>query len=249
MRSHDLDAPLDPELGASLLAAAGNAAFGALLLGAARRFDAVDEVFSYRADAGAAPVALLSCSDRDGAGERAEGYARGYYRIDPLNRDGGESRGFVRVVRAAQIPAGDYRETCFGRPAFADKVCFGWQRGGQRLVLNFYRGPRARGQPARALATLGSLAMAALSAQAASAAPAMAPADPVARLEARLRRSYPTLSARERQIVARSLSGRSAQQIGAELGIGGASVLTYRQRAYRRFGYAGAQDFLAALLD
>lgn len=246
MRSRDLDAPLDPELGASVLAAAGGARFGAVLLGSARRLDAVEEVFAYRVSADAAPQALLSCSDRQDAQERARGYAQRYYRLDPLNRgDAGQARGFVRVVRAAQIPAGDYRDTCFRRPAFADKVCFGWQRGDERLVLNFYRGPHARGEPARALAALGSLAMAALSRRE---PPPPAP-DPLARLEARLCAAYPALSARERQIVARTLSGRSAAQIGAELAIGAASVLTYRQRAYRRCGHAGAGDFLAALLD
>ena len=64
----------------------------------------------------------------------------------------------------------------------------------------------------------------------------------------RLARSYPQLTDRERQIVALTLLGDSAAEIGQLLSIKPATVLTYRQRAYERYRFGRASDFLAGLL-
>jgi DNA-binding CsgD family transcriptional regulator len=59
---------------------------------------------------------------------------------------------------------------------------------------------------------------------------------------------FPQLSQRERQVCARTLAGWTAKQIGRALGLRTATVLTYRQRAYQRFGFRSASDFLQTLL-
>ena len=64
----------------------------------------------------------------------------------------------------------------------------------------------------------------------------------------RLRRSFPQLTERERSIVAQTLLGESAAQIAQALDIKPATVLTYRQRAYERYRFNRASDFLVGLL-
>mgnify|MGYP003559480811 CR=1 FL=1 len=56
------------------------------------------------------------------------------------------------------------------------------------------------------------------------------------------------LSAREREVGARSLTGQTARQIAGELGLGAGTVLTYRQRAYAKTGSNKASDLLAAVM-
>ena len=76
-----------------------------------------------------------------------------------------------------------------------------------------------------------------------------APTDARQLLLQRLQRSFPQLTERERSIVALTLLGESAAEIGAALSIKPATVLTYRQRAYERYRFNRASDFLAGLLQ
>lgn len=69
--------------------------------------------------------------------------------------------------------------------------------------------------------------------------PLAAPPD-VAQLELRFATRFAALTPRERAVCARAAAGRGVDETAAELGIGRASVLTYRKRAYRRLGVAGA---------
>lgn len=55
-------------------------------------------------------------------------------------------------------------------------------------------------------------------------------------LEARLALRCATLTARERQVCAHACAGLGIDATARELGIGRASVVTYRQRAYQRLG-------------
>jgi len=42
--------------------------------------------------------------------------------------------------------------------------------------------------------------------------------------------------------------GRTAREIGEELGIGIGTVLTYRQRAYQKLGMSRASNLLSAIM-
>ena len=77
----------------------------------------------------------------------------------------------------------------------------------------------------------------------------LAPTDARTVLLARLVRTFPLLTEREREITARSILGESAAEIGAALAIKPATVHTYRLRAYARYGFSRSSDFLTALLD
>lgn len=245
---------LSPSLGQALIEAAATPHFASVLLGAARQFDCIDEVFAYQVDTGRGDVqTLLASGQRKGIAERTGEYARRFHASDPLLTGSlaGKACGFSRQVRAADIPKGEYRELCFEQPGFLDKVSFGWQEPGKLIVLSFYRGLNAQGESASQLWSLGQVAMAALSLHAqCHSAIAAEPAQPDAAqtLLQRLRRSFPQLTERERSIVAQTLLGESAAQIAQALDIKPATVLTYRQRAYERYRFNRASDFLAGLL-
>lgn len=250
-----LSEPLDPELGQMLIEAAGTRAFAEVLLNAARQVDAVDEIYAYQIAATGALQAVLSCGDRQDISERTGEYKERFHKLDPVARAHGylgRGRGFASRVLADQIPAGGYRETCFERPGFVDKICIGWQGQERRLVLSFYRGKRSCAEPGGSLSSLGDMAMAALKHHMGLTQPwghARRPREPRALLEERLTRSFPTLTTRERQIVAMTLVGFSATKIAEDLGIRPATVLTYRQRAYQRMEFSRASDFLGELLS
>ena len=267
-----LSSPLvDPRIGQALIETATTAQFAGTLLGAARRFDAIDEVFAYQVDTAGGVRILLSTGDRRGLDERTDAYAQRFHTIDPLLRARAVQEkpgGFTRRVRAADIPQGDYRALCFDEPGFVDKLSFGWRAPESVMVLSFYRGLNAHGNSTEQLGALGQLAMSALGVHAnphsniqsmdsASTATAAAngravdsgvSANAQQVLLQRLARSYPQLTDRERQIVSLTLLGDSAAEIGQSLSIKPATVLTYRQRAYERYRFGRDSDFLPCLL-
>jgi DNA-binding CsgD family transcriptional regulator len=61
-------------------------------------------------------------------------------------------------------------------------------------------------------------------------------------LEARFARRFPALTTRERETCARAAVGMTAEGAALDLGIGVASVLTYRKRAYQRLGVSSAYE-------
>lgn len=237
--------------------AANTPHFAAVLLSTARQLDGIDEVFAYQVDTHVGQVqTLLASGERKGIAERTGEYARRFHAKDPLLTGAahGKALGFSRRVRAADIPQGEYRELCFEQPGFLDKVSFGWQEPGRLMVLSFYRGLHAQGDAAQQLWSLGQVAMTALSLHARSAVlaelsrPEPSGQDARQLLLLRLQRSFPQLSERERLVVALTLLGDSAADIALALAIQPATVLTYRQRAYGRYRFRRASDFLAGLL-
>ena len=62
---------LSPSLGQALIEAAATPHFASVLLGAARQFDCIDEVFAYQVDTGRGDVqTLLASGQRKGIAER-----------------------------------------------------------------------------------------------------------------------------------------------------------------------------------
>jgi DNA-binding CsgD family transcriptional regulator len=248
MHADRRNVPSDPEMGASLIEAARGGTFAEVLLAAAQRFDDVAEVFAYSVPDGGRPKAICSSGGLCNSAECAENYARSYYRYDPamkLLEHAAHGSGFAQSIPAATINRADYRAQCFEQQSFIDKVCFGWRASNQAFVVAFYRNTQRELGGLAALADVGLSAL--VNAQAAFTRCTSVPL--VARLELRLRQRYPELSAREVQICARTLAGWTADDAAADLGIRLGTVLTYRQRAYQRFGFSRVNEFLARLLD
>jgi DNA-binding CsgD family transcriptional regulator len=57
-----------------------------------------------------------------------------------------------------------------------------------------------------------------------------------------------SLTAREKQVSLRILSGFSSEAISADLGIGLQSTLTYRKRAYDKLGICSQNELFAIVL-
>jgi DNA-binding CsgD family transcriptional regulator len=240
--------PFDADLGGALLEVADTPAFAESLLSTAQRFAEVSEIFAYSLVEGFAPQPLLSSSEVGGCAERAGIYTRRFHHHDPvawIRRATPVGQGFAKRVSSDEIASFDYRVICFDRPQFAEKLCFGWHGRIHSLVLSFYnRSPAAT----PCLAGLANIGLSVLAARLKH-APVTTPPDVVTRLETHLEQNFPELTPRERAVCARTQAGWSAKKIARDLGICAATVLTYRQRAYQRFGFSSAHDFLDRMLD
>lgn len=219
------------------------------ILKVSRRLAAVDEVFAFVLHGGSAPKALGSASILNGCHERAGRYARDYYRFDPMI-DAGEpdqsSEFTKRVIDTSQIARSDYRAVCFEEPRLRQKISFEHKSDALRLVCNFYlRKPVGR-VGIHALEDVAAVTLPSLLQLAARGADR---AGLIQRLEGRLLEAYPLLTARERQVCARTMAGWPAESIAAELGVAAGSVLTYRRRAYARYGYSSAGAFLERVVN
>ena len=235
---------IDPLRAAELLEIRDPGLFAESLLDTAHGLAGVAEVFAYRVDEGSGPRQLISCSDHREAGDRVQAWSRRFHHSDPVRaaRLGTPvGAGFQTRVRVEEIALGEYRKLCFERPRFTEKVCYGWRRPDCAIVLTFYQrrsDPDAVGR----LDSLAQIAMTGLSrfADAPPAGPALG-----AEIERRLAAAHPILTPRERAVIARTLTGQTAREIGAELGVGAGTVMTYRQRAYQKLGCSRAAELLA----
>ncbi|MEM1021960.1 MAG: helix-turn-helix transcriptional regulator [Pseudomonadota bacterium] len=238
-----LDA-FDPDLAFEAMEAAERPDFGDWFLNAAQRFSHVEEIYAYRYTRGGGPSALISTGAKQ-ASERAALYANRYHPYDPMLQGAkDDSGGAFFHVEARHINNRAYRHHCFEAPRFVDKLSFRWRRPQDAYYISFYR---SRASAADKLQSLANLAEIGLTSLAKHQAPKSAA--PIAqRLEAKLKAAYPVLSQREAEIAAKTLAGQSASQIAETLSISPASVLTYRQRAYAKYGFTSANDFLDGLV-
>jgi DNA-binding CsgD family transcriptional regulator len=239
---------VSPELGATLIDAVDHPSFGAILLQAVKDFALIDEVFAFYADHDAAPVVMASSSDMADANERADVFSKRFYRFDPAAYDRAVTpvgSGVASTVQASQIDVREYRAICFDKPAIITKYSFGWNAPDAWYVINFYA--REKNADA-ALGHLSQLAILALSAMVRARHKAQKPVPAPTDLEARLAQRLPDMPPREREVCARTFMGMTAAVIASDLGISKNSVLTYRQRTYRRYGIASANALLLQLL-
>lgn len=246
MRSGGL---IDPDKAAELLAASDAAIFSERLLNVAHSVAGIDELFAFRVEEGKAPLTLASSSGLGDAGERARAYAQRFHHHDPVHarrRSTPPGSGFHLRVPTEAIALGDYRRLCFERPRFSEKVCFGWRKSDHAVVVSFYQRHEAL---ERDLAPLGALAQIALTGLTRLSGRVDGSLRFIEELERRLATAHGTLTAREREVCARTLAGRTAREIATELGIGAGTVLTYRQRAYLKLGLSRASDLLPAVMN
>ncbi|MEK7265804.1 MAG: hypothetical protein AAB227_06865 [Pseudomonadota bacterium] len=215
------------------------------ILSLSRHLAPVDEVFSFLSVRNRAPKILGSASILGSAQERTFRYAKEYYRDDPIEgmrSSGGAAAISSYVLSADDIKRSDYREFCFDRPKLRQKICFEQAAGAGRIMCNFYLRQPVGADLFERLEELAAIAMPSLS-QVAETHEGDEESLAV-RIEARLGSAYGELTMRERQVCARTIAGWSAAAIAIDLGIGVGSVLTYRRRAYDRYDYSSAGEFL-----
>lgn len=238
----------DPEASARLVEASDSDEFGAALLTLAQSIAGIDEVFAYIVQDGGEPEVLISQSRLSGVEDRVAAYVGRFYRHDPAVHaikaiPAGES--FVQHIALANILQHDYRTHCFTRPGFSEKLTFGWRGNSYLLVVSFYS---TTTQQLQALGKLGSLANLTLAAMVRQHSP-INRNGAGAIINARLRRSFPTLSERERQVCSLTMIGWSAGSIAEALDVSRGTVLTYRQRAYQKLSVSSALELVPAILN
>jgi DNA-binding CsgD family transcriptional regulator len=177
----------------------------------------------------------------------------GFRRQDPTLGPLAAGLAPMRLLDRSEIPDGTYRRLFFDAANLRGKMSV-WDRD-TGLYMNFYKAARdpafgdgevdgllsLSGLVARALARHRALAMPVALAQGAVLAPAA--------LERRLMDRAPSLTERERQVCARIIAGFGTEAIALDLGIGMASVATYRKRAYGRLGIASQHALFALCLS
>ena len=235
----------------ALVDATGSGALGNVILAAADSEIGVDEVYAYWLEEHAAPVRIASSGKVGSSLSRAALHADRFHAIDPLRSlalsvaDGAPMR-FGRVA-TADIQNAIYRRECYERPGFREKLSFIGRRGSRHYVLSFYRNRDRRTAPIGALDELAQLAFPLLRKHA-----DLCGSDSnlplAARVERRLTTGYPGLTRREREVCARTLIGMTAEAIAVDLGIRQTTVLTYRRRAYERYGISTAHEMIATIL-
>lgn len=235
---------LPPAIGSvyeRLLAAVGSAEFGAsvrhcvdMLTSGARR------VYLFEA-AGAGDDALRYHHCEPQIAGMLPAYRLTYKQLDPLEElyPAAPRRGDMAVqrVRPDDIGSAEFRRRFFDEPGIVERISLiergasGW-RG-----LNVARHRKDGAFSDRELDALAGIARLAL-----PMLPFAGPASDIgptltgAQLEERFARRCPALTPRERQVCARAAMGLSVEATALDLGIAKTSVVTFRQRAYRRLG-------------
>lgn len=235
----------------SLIDAVGTPRMGATMLDIAARKAGVDEVFAYCGGIKDRPMLLASSGTGGASSARALAYTSQFYSFDPVVKmvaaNADRAGTLVRRVAAGEIRDADYRFQCFEKPLFAEKWSFARWRDDRFYVLSFYRRSDRDQANGQALATLADLALPVLRKHGELIAPETE-APLLDRLLEGLETHYPALTERERAVCARTLAGMTAEAIALDLGVKPSTVLTYRRRAYERFGISSANQLMARLV-
>lgn len=173
-------------------------------------------------------------------------YSRRYWRHDSDVRRAGAG---VRIVRtcAGDIADTDYRRTCYENGGIGERLSI-QAAGRHALIANGYRvvsdGAFRPGDIAR-LEDVAPLLMASLSRHVELSASRSGDETP-AMVQQALLSANAGLSAREAEVAAGFILGRTQGEIVAETGLTLSSVITYRRRAYCKLGVMDKQELLAA---
>ena len=181
--------------------------------------------------------------------EQLPAYALRYKRLDPIGDLYGAAPRVgdlaVQRVRPADIASAGFRRRFFDTPGIVERVSV-IQRGkdgwcGMNVSRHASQGHFSDSE-LEAIAGLARLAlpMLPLARERVTGASALTPLH----LEDRFAARCPSLTHRERQVCARAAFGMSIEATALDLGIGKTSVLTLRQRAYRRLGAASSRELL-----
>jgi len=238
-----------------VIAALGEASFAAELVAALNRRVPVDHVCLMRFVDRERPPVLESASWRGGdrVGEVQQAYLAGLYRQDP-NLQLPAAPGLVlRLLRSAAIEGDAYRAT-HREAGLLERLTVAASAAEQLVALNLYRlassGPFGAGE-LQAIDTQAPLLAALALKHVAMMGMRLRSRDRGERIEAlatRLHAVGSTLTQRERAVLARVLAGMTSEGIALDLGIGLASVLTYRKRAYARLGVTSQAELFALCL-
>jgi DNA-binding CsgD family transcriptional regulator len=241
-----------------LIAALGAEGMAGVLAASVNCIARADRVYAFERRPESKPVLYTSWAKAGEIEEIVSDYRERYYKTDPMNaviaQAGNRDPMALLRLRREDVPDTDYRRTCFEEPEICERATILCRTDGGWLVLNLgrtYRSGYFRPEELRDIASFAELAL-----------PLLARHDQLVRaqhefgakppdlmdLEHRFEKRFPALTVRERQVCARTMIGMTAEAIALDLGIGRASVLTYRQRSYKRLGICSAYQLSALVL-
>jgi DNA-binding CsgD family transcriptional regulator len=179
-----------------------------------------------------------------------QAYAERYKRLDPIRQVYGNALGpgamVLQRITPADIGSATFRRRFFDEAGIVERVSVvqrgrdGWR--GMNLARHARQGPFSDCE----LDNVVALARLALPMLAVAVGQAVRPSAPSApELEERFGLRCPRLTPRERQVCALAALGMSVEATGLALGIAKTSVVTFRQRAYRRLGVTSPYELLA----
>lgn len=182
-------------------------------------------------------------------------YVKHLYRRDPnysLVRDGtpqAPARGDADLRLLGMSPTGigdsEYRRVLFDEPGFTGKVSLLGLQGGHCCYLNFYfsRVPLDMGRATTLLGQYGSTLMG----LACRHDELAFPEDEQAQDDAATgqRAAWSTLSPRERATAELLMEGCTAKEIGRQMALSPATVVTYKERVFTKLSVANLREFLA----
>jgi DNA-binding CsgD family transcriptional regulator len=234
----------------TVVASIGSESFALRVTRAVQRLAHVDRLYLFDLRGTPPKVrSLVQVHEPDKPPVEHETYVRHYLPIDPIQRvirSGTLGEGMVQIrVEPSDIRAAGYRNLLekagiVERVSYLRRTRSGWQ------CMTVARKQRSGSFAEDDLLVLGSFArllmpMIRRNETLTEGAPLSAH-EAVEELEKRFLRHCPTLTPRECQVCARAVVGMTADGAALELGIGLASVLTYRKRAYRRLGVTSAAE-------
>ena len=184
-------------------------------------------------------------------------YVKHLYRRDPnypLVRDGGSTapqapaQGGTDLRLLGMSPTGigdtEYRRVLFDEPGFTGKVSLLGLQGGHRCYLNFYfsRVPLDMGRATALLGQYGSTLMGLACRHDELAFPEV---DEEGGNEIAGPDAWSTLSPRERTTAELLMDGCTAKEIGRQMALSPATVVTYKERVFTKLSVANLREFLA----
>lgn len=181
-------------------------------------------------------------------------YAGHFHLADPnreaIFRERSANSPLVLPGFSRRMYSDSYRKIFFEDAGIVDKVAMAMWTGSSCFYVNFYRttdqGPFHRAEAAR----LSKLAPAVGAIVARHCQEQAVAADPLSKLQTLFATHEPfvNLTAREKGVCVRILSGYSSEAISADLGIGLHSTFTYRKRAYEKLGISSQNELFAIAL-
>lgn len=237
----------------TLLDALGSSDIHQHLFGSVRAVADVDRIYCFdQRRNSATPTLYCSWSASPVPGELVDRYRMLYHRYDPAREalpDLAPSSCAAITFRADEVRHDDYRRTCFDNVSIRHRLSVVKRVADTWLTLSVAR--RSHAFSTQEVSELSMLARLSL--------PVLAQHDrlrcrtpggnfSLAEIERRLEALGKGLTERERQVSARTILGMSAEGAAIDLGIAQASVLTYRQRSYRRANVSNAMQLATLIL-
>jgi len=218
----------------------------------------IDELFIFQRPLGLStpPQPLMSLGRSPRLNERARAYCEDFYQLDPINellpRD--QPGATARIV-PTQIAHRAYREICYERPNFREKISLWRRRSDGFVVVSMFRKADAKPFSSRELDAIrdcGRILFPIIDKHQSLTLKHGARPRPgetvLQNIETKLAALPVSLPPRQLAVCSRTLIGMTAKGIARDLGVKTSSVVTHRRRAYERLGISTGSELARLLL-